>query len=373
MKYMLFVIQFLIPFLVAGVSMAQDSCLAVHLYIGEKTIVPIRDSGAKNFFLLRDAVYEFELVSGRRYTARVTGIKHDTIAFTNYINLSHAKRFNSSLDTLTIPLRQISRFYFLTDKVLGMKKDIPLSDYTIDYTHDCERQRAVTSMEQIYTNDTTKYEILPYLTAFNFSAIFIENGNIYYYSGNGYEKDLTTDSTYTVKNVAWFTPSYADEINGLALGLFAMNLNESRSLTIRGVHIELQPFGFIWVLGRTIFDYPEQTLSAREEALKEKQDLRVSGFNLSVSGICRKAHLSGVNIGGLSTTVNVLHGVSISGINNFAYDMKGISIAALHNVAVQGRGVQIGLFNTSKDFKGLQIGLWNNNGKFSLPLINFRL
>ena len=78
-----------------------------------------------------------------------------------------------------------------------------------------------------------------------------------------------------------------------------------------------------------------------------------------------------INISSNINTYAVTNGIAVSPILNFHHEIKGVSVAPLANVGQKCRGLQIGLYNSCKDFRGLQIGAWNENGKRKLPFINW--
>ncbi|WP_160136365.1 LA_2272 family surface repeat-containing protein [Chryseobacterium sp. c4a] len=78
-----------------------------------------------------------------------------------------------------------------------------------------------------------------------------------------------------------------------------------------------------------------------------------------------------INVSSNINTYAVTHGVAFSPILNFHHEIKGVSVAPLANVGQKCRGLQIGLYNSCKDFRGIQIGGWNENGKRKLPFINW--
>lgn len=78
-----------------------------------------------------------------------------------------------------------------------------------------------------------------------------------------------------------------------------------------------------------------------------------------------------INVSGNINTYAITKGLAVSPILNFHHEIKGVSIAPLGNVGQKCRGLQIGLYNSCKDFRGIQIGGWNENGKRKFPFINW--
>lgn len=188
----------------------------------------------------------------------------------------------------------------------------------------------------------------------------------------------------TKRNIIWFTPTRAKEINGLALGTFPSSAwYNNDSLIIKGVHLEVNPimllaipyvvFGsiaspFIWsdtVQERNRFSaYFDTTLGTSYST--------VSGINIGVLGSGEMNHYKGISVSSVATIGRSFKGVSITAGQNLIYEYKGLLIAGLMNNVSKGRGLQIALINRCKDCKGVQIGLLNTMGKKTLPVINFQ-
>lgn len=174
---------------------------------------------------------------------------------------------------------------------------------------------------------------------------------------------------YRVRNIAWFTPSGASEINGLAFGIQAIGV-DFKPLRINGLNAD------VGMLSMFMLPYAvHYHLSSREkkaEAFMEYDSAMViiNGISLSMGGE-QDATINGINVAGGLTTAVSLNGISVSGLFTRSQQFNGISIAGIHNYSFHGRGLQIGLINHCRKLKGLQIGLWNKSGKRSLPFINW--
>ncbi|WP_294328901.1 hypothetical protein [uncultured Chryseobacterium sp.] len=78
-----------------------------------------------------------------------------------------------------------------------------------------------------------------------------------------------------------------------------------------------------------------------------------------------------LNVSSNINTYAITNGVAVSPLYNLHHEIKGVSVAPFANVGQKCRGLQIGLYNSCKDFRGIQIGAWNENGKRKLPFINW--
>lgn len=99
---------------------------------------------------------------------------------------------------------------------------------------------------------------------------------------------------------------------------------------------------------------------------------KINGVQLSLINM-EPTITNGLEIN-VSSNINayaITNGLAVSPLYNLHHEIKGVSIAPLANVGQKCRGLQIGLYNSCKDFRGIQIGGWNENGKRKLPLINW--
>ncbi|WP_144429001.1 LA_2272 family surface repeat-containing protein [Chryseobacterium sp. StRB126] len=78
-----------------------------------------------------------------------------------------------------------------------------------------------------------------------------------------------------------------------------------------------------------------------------------------------------INVSSNINTYAITNGMAVSPLYNLHHKIKGVSVAPFANVGQKCRGLQIGLYNSCKDFRGIQIGAWNENGKRKLPFINW--
>lgn len=175
---------------------------------------------------------------------------------------------------------------------------------------------------------------------------------------------------YRVRNIIWYTPGGAKEINGLAVGIQATNFDEKRKLKINGLNIDA---GLV-----CLFAWPQavvrqfESKGMDEAALTDTAETSINGVSISLGGEL-SAGINGFAFNGGIMYSSYINGVSISGLVTGCGRFKGIMIAGISNIAVEGTGLQIGLFNRCKRLKGVQIGLWNKSGKRGLPFMNWGL
>ncbi len=178
-----------------------------------------------------------------------------------------------------------------------------------------------------------------------------------------------SSSPYLTKNIIWFTPNAAHKINGLAVGLQALNWTDKK-LSINGINASAGLLNVLfapYVLTYSLSSYKHiDTVFLQIDTAFTT----IKGISLSLGGEFNVS-VHGINIAGLATGAEKLNGISITGYFSKCNVFNGVSIAGVHNIARKGRGLQIGLFNRCKDFKGIQIGLWNRSGTRGLPFINW--
>ena len=210
-----------------------------------------------------------------------------------------------------------------------------------------------------------KYLLLVFLSALTYTS-----------SGQTLETNANK-RPYKKRNVFSFIPGKVDQINGLALGLWAENTNDylgGDSLKINGLSVEVNPI-LLFIYIRGVFSVPHQDSIEYYLAERKKnyKGLTVKGLNLNVPGsINFNATISGFNVSGLTMVTGKLNGVSISGLTYSSYILNGVSVAGIYNSATKVKGLQIGLFNRASQLRGFQLGLWNRNGRRSLPIINWQ-
>lgn len=179
-----------------------------------------------------------------------------------------------------------------------------------------------------------------------------------------------TDARYRVRNIIWYTPGGAKEINGLAVGIQATNFDEKKRLKINGLNIDA---GLVCLMA-----WPQamvRSVGSEDKALDESimadtAETNINGISISFGGEL-SAGINGLSVNGFVMSSSYINGVSVSGFVTACGRFRGIMITGFSNVAIEGRGLQVGLFNRCKRLKGLQVGLWNKSGKRGLPFINW--
>lgn len=184
--------------------------------------------------------------------------------------------------------------------------------------------------------------------------------------------------------VAWVIPSVDTRINGLAGGLIINSLKDTDSVLtteINGLAIELIGVGFFLPIAPSspIYSEPENFYMNDDnlDSIVKSYNFakyRINGVSFSGGGIGGHGiNVNGLNLSGINTLTGKMNGMSVCILINISGVVNGVSIGGLVNNSIQSKGLQIGLFNKTTRLKGFQIGLWNQNGKRSLPIINWNL
>jgi hypothetical protein len=330
------------------------------------------------FYLYKNCMYDFVMDKEMQYCGRLIDIKPDSLYFTTAFDKKVARNNSIHYETLHIHIRQLKKIRFIAMPGYMVYSSVELSEFKPIFCLDSNHRRLDSEWTKVYTNDSTRYEVVPYMTRHGLVPLFADEGNTYnFIETGGGEKYFPPieDSTYTVRNFIWFTPNWVEKINGIALGLSPENFkhqnsNRKDSLEINGLNIQLgfpfSDFAFGDVVGEKAIDS-----SKYQDKLKKDNDLRIKGINISGIFTTGKAELHGLNLAGAGTRVGEINGISISGLSTFSFLMKGLCISGLKNRAVEAKGMQIALYNKATKMKGIQIGLWNDNGIRKMPLFNW--
>ena len=194
-------------------------------------------------------------------------------------------------------------------------------------------------------------------------------------------RKLRNDSRPANRNVLWFTPTRAKQINGLALGSFTSSLfYQNDSLQVNGVLLEANPVTVVGApymlmisivsafrhdsIGFFTTGYPDSNRDGATNA--------VNGLNLSLLGTSLNTTYQGLSISSLFTFAHEVKGLSLTAGMHYIYDFRGVLIAGVINNVNRGKGLQMALINRCDDCKGVQIGLINKMGKRTLPFLNMR-
>ncbi len=361
--------------------LGQDKCWTVLIHKKGKDIVE-RDNMStfdeRGFYLMRNCAYHIKTSNNHIYFGRLVDVKPDSLFFTTFINEEVYPYGGYRFDTIGIHYTQLKELGFngdfsQTDDVQFMKH------FKFVFDKSSENCRIISERAQVYSDDSTEFELIPFLDQFELKHVYVDRGIVYDYYG--YQTDRfvysSEDSTYRKGYGIWFTPCSVEKINGLAIGFKAINLKNKDnslkdSLQINGVSLEIFPVDW--------FDFAEDSWIGRfpdsvnfyRSYVKEKTETKIKGISCGLirSNGCRE--ISGLNIAGIYSTAIAVRGVSLSGLSNFAYEFNGLSVASIVNRATIAKGVQIGLVNKAADLRGVQIGLWNINGRRSLPFINWQ-
>jgi hypothetical protein len=200
----------------------SDSCWTV-LLIDRGKSFEIKPDMAKvsktGFYLYRNCNYDITLKNGKEYGCRLIDIKPDTLFIANCFNENVAKRAKISFDTLAIHYKELDKLRVIADRSLGWYEKYSFDNFDFQFKKDTGNCKLESYWEQIFSNDNSKYEIAPHLSAQGITYLFEENGLTYFFYGGGMSKPDRTkmDTTYDCKNVAWFTPNYVEKLMDLPL------------------------------------------------------------------------------------------------------------------------------------------------------------
>ena len=194
------------------------------------------------------------------------------------------------------------------------------------------------------------------------------------------QNDTLIERAPKVRYVIWFTPSTANIINGIALGLIESTvIHENQK--INGLSINVLSPGF-FIPAFSSNDKLDNYFEAKNDSLKldsifeanEKIDSSRNNYihnGLVISGIgILTDDINGILISPWCALVDEVNGISINLFCNLTNKLNGISIG-FSNESYFAKGLQVGIFNTTFRLKGIQIGLWNKNRKRTLPIINW--
>lgn len=174
------------------------------------------------------------------------------------------------------------------------------------------------------------------------------------------------------RNIFSFTPSKANRINGLAVGLWNKPMYYKQ--TINGINMELVGYGWLTpFLGLDDGGYLKKSI--------DKQT--INGFSFGLTAMNGK--VNGLAVSPLINTTYYLNGLKIGLINIDLYAAKGLQLGVvninninrgvtlgLYNNSTEVRGLQIGLINRTQTLRGIQIGLININKSRTTILFNWR-
>ena len=174
------------------------------------------------------------------------------------------------------------------------------------------------------------------------------------------------------RNIICFTPTKANKINGLAIGIW--NHPDIQFQKFNGLNLELLGQGWLTpFFGLDDGGFIRQT---------EKNHI-INGVSFGLTLFNGK--VNGLTISPTINTTYYTNGLKLSLINVDLYKTNGLQIGLLnfnkinngltvgtYNKATSVKGLQIGLINRTENLKGLQIGLININKSRTTILVNWR-
>lgn len=330
------------------------------------------------FYIYRNCLYDFVFKDNRQLSIRVVDIRNDSVYYTRHLQEKEISPNDGREDTLVLHPAQLKKLKMIGDRVFGLYSSYSLSKCRYVFEKSDSPKVFVTRTTTSYSKDSSRsatYELVPFLTAQGIDIVYEQRGATYYYEGQAPRLDEDTvqkNKPYIVKKWFWFTPSNANKISGLNLGLQTMTLAENDSLTIEGVNINadlLSLFVGSFLLLRLASS--NNLVNMPDTVDKTKMKSKVTGLSLSFGGLMGEMLVRGLSINGGVCGATAVNGLLITGTQNLTQEFKGVAITSLRNMATKGRGLQIGLLNICKDLKGVQLGLWNVNSKRKLPFINW--
>ena len=173
------------------------------------------------------------------------------------------------------------------------------------------------------------------------------------------------------RNVFCFTPTKANKINGIAVGLWNQPqppINQK----FNGLNFEILGSGWMTpFLGMDDAGYSKHEVHEINGVSIGLTLLngKVNGLSISPT-INTTFYFNGVKVGLFNFDLYQSTGVQL-GLVNSNDENKGV-IIGLFNTAIKTHGLQIGLVNKSIELHGLQIGLLNINETRTLPFINWK-
>lgn len=374
-------ITLLFLFVFAGGALAQEDSIQ-NLYFVKKHREAVFDKkdyqpGKNAFYIYRNCRYDFVLTNKKRVTARITDIRKDSLYYTVYLNAGAAAKNKDHNDTLRLHPSQLKKIRLIGDRMMGIYSGYSLRRRRYVLTKDTAAKTFKHLTETVYAADSsraTTYELVPYLTAQGLDMLYEQCGITYYYEGGvapACGDTVKKQKPPLNKKGVWFTPSNANRIKGVTLGLQSMHA-QGEPLAIQGVNLNADALSFLMSL-YSLIDLPfNNTLINMEDTVdKSGINIRVRGLSLSGGGLVGPIQMKGVSINGAVCVATETRGVVLTGSQNLADEFSGVVISTLRNKSIKGRGLQLGLLNICKDMKGIQLGLWNVNSKRRMPFINW--
>jgi hypothetical protein len=329
------------------------------------------------FYIYRNCLYDFVFKDNRQLSIRIIDIRNDSVYYTRHLQEKEVSPNDGREDTLALHPMQLKKLKMIGDRVFGLYSSYSLSKCRYVFEKSDSPKVFITRTTTSYSKDSSRsatYELLPFLTAQGIDIVYEQRGATYYYEGQAPRLDEDTvqkKKPFIAKKWFWYTPSNANKISGLTVGLQTL-INDDDSLVIEGVNINADLLSmFITPFLMLRIASSNNLVNMQDTVDKTAMKSRVTGLSLSFGGLVGEMRVRGVSINGGVCSATEVDGLLITGTQNLAHEFKGVAITSLRNMAIKGRGMQIGLLNICKDLKGVQLGLWNVNSKRKLPFINW--
>jgi len=327
--------------------------------------------GKHAFYIYRNCVYYLVLNNKKEISAKIAEIRNDSIYYTLY----DAKAV--AADTFAVHPGRLRRIRMIADRSVGILSGYSLRKCRYQFINSDSAKAFKVYKDTIYTKDSsasTVYDVVPYLTAQGIDWLYQQCGKTYYYEGIGQPEceDTTKKSKPPiVKKWAWFTPSNANVIKGVNIGIQTAHLKDE-PLTIDGVNLNADILGmFVSCFALMHLGHGNSVINMEDTVDKSITRIFIKGLSLSFGGLMGDSQIKGVSVNGGVCSAVEAKGLVITGTQNLSTEFSGVMITGLRNIAIKGNGVQMGLLNVCKHLKGFQFGLWNINSKRKLPFINW--
>lgn len=326
------------------------------------------------FYLYRNCVYFFVLNNKQHTIIRVTDIKNDSIYYTTH---NWAAR-RSGADTLALHPNQLKKIKLVADRIMGIYTGYNLHRYRYKFVTDSLPKEFEKRTDTVYASDSSRsiiYERVPYMTAQGREMLYEQSDTLYHgapETASATSVDSVQPPTpYVLKKGVWVSPTNANEIRGVNIGLLSMTLRGD-SFAVKGVNLNADALAMIFTFPALFFVASGNTLINMPDTIDySNMQKKVSGFSASIGGLMTIDKLEGVILNGGICIATQSSGLVITGTQNIVDDFRGVLVAGIKNRSYKGAGLQIGLFNICKHLKGVQIGLWNVNSKRKLPFVNW--
>lgn len=329
------------------------------------------------FYIYRNCIYNITLQNKIGLSIKVTDIHNDSIYFIEHYNQYAAvKLFSNRTDTLRLHPSEIAKIRLIEDAPFSALAGYSLKKCTWVFERATEPKAFKHSFYTYSTTDCNPqpvYELIPCLRQHRLDVVYEKNCDRPIYedtAGSAYAFNLTRNRYFQLRKWVWFTPSNANEIRGLNIGLQTMKANDD-SLTIKGMNLNMDLVSMNVSILSMFFLGKDNKLIDIPDTVRKSNGIKVKGLSVSGGGLVGEIQAKGLSLNGGVCMTEETTGLVISGLHNYIEEFKGVVIGSVRNKSIKGSGVQIGLWNICKHMKGVQLGIWNVNSKRKLPLINW--